>query len=94
MLKLTHCFRCHLNDIRFSGCVDGNGLDFGDDASFGEILSSFCVCGLFLDGHTFQTSDASLRMYRLEILHQLVLQLRVVLKTWHDIDLWENIFFL
>lgn len=57
ILKHTHGFRCHLNDMSFAGCDDGDGLDFGDNASFVEILSlqSFCVCGLFLDGHTFQT---------------------------------------
>lgn len=57
--KLTHGCHCHLNDACSVGYDADGGLDFGDGASLVEILSvqSFCACGPFLDGHTFQTQD-------------------------------------
>lgn len=57
--KLTHGYQCHLTDVRFAGFGDDDGLDSGDGASFVEISrkQSFHFCGLFLDGHTFQTYD-------------------------------------
>ncbi len=39
MSKLTRGYHCHLTDVTFAGHGDDGGLDFGDGASFVEILS-------------------------------------------------------
>lgn len=56
---LTRGFHCQLNDTGFAGYGDDDDLEFGDDASFVEILSckSSRTCGPFLGDRTFQSQD-------------------------------------